>query len=141
MAEDKRSDHDLLIKLEANTANLCGLTEKYHKENNATHNEILAKFDKNSDDVWGEFSKTQVNCEAIRERFFDRLLELKTDKVPWKQFKWIVGGLSSIILLGMIYLATLGIANKDNIFQLTETVKTHIEQGHNAALIDEHETE
>ena len=105
------SDHDLLTKLAVSTETLCKQVKDLHASNTADHDKIEKMIQKNADDVWNEFARNDKNCDECKQQFFDKMLELKGDKVPWGNFKWIVGGLAGAFLAALIFIGTMAVSN------------------------------
>ena len=96
-------DHELLLILESRVEGLeskfnalCLKIDAIGVNQAMNHGEILKRFDQRDD-------KYHELCEAHKKQIDERFDIIKEDKVPWKTFKWVFGGVMSVVIGAMMF--------------------------------------
>ena len=115
-----------LAKLTVKIEQLCRNVDKYYKENREEHKDIMDRIDKSTEKFDVKFIKADDDCEGHRVEIFKEMKDLSKNKMSSSMFKWVLGGLGGLILLGMIAVSGLAIDNKMNVHKMSILLSDHI---------------
>jgi len=115
-------ERDQLVILNTKFDDLVTAIEKYEKSNQEQHKLILKKIDRNFDMVENKFTKTDDDCRNCK-------ISLETDiknKTNSGTFRWVVGGIAGLCLLGIVTIGGFMIDNRIQLSTLNNLMLDHI---------------
>ena len=122
-------DHEKLIKIDIKVTSMCKIIEEIkntmivnHKETTDVNSKILDRIDRNLDVVQRKIEKKDDDCNACKGEIYKAI----NQKPDMGTFKWIIGGMSGLILLAIVTVGGLAIDNKIELAKLNSLLTDHI---------------
>ena len=129
LKEQVTQDHEKLIKIDIKVTSMCKIIEEIkntmivnHKETTDVNSKILDRIDRNLDVVQRKIEKKDDDCNACKGEIYKAI----NQKPDMGTFKWIIGGMSGLILLAIVTVGGLAIDNKIELSKINHLLEDHV---------------